>query len=68
LPLDDCFIPTLTRSNLHRCLQRNGLSVLSKNEDRPREKKKFKDYEIGFVRIDISQVIIANKQKTLFVC
>jgi len=69
LPLDDCFIalkekiPSLTRSNLHRCLQRNGLSVLPKNEDEPREKKKFKDYEIGFVHIDITQVIIANKQK-----
>lgn len=67
LPLDDCFIalkekiPALTRSNLHRCLQRNGLSVLPKNEDEPKEKKKFKDYEIGFVHIDITQVIIANK-------
>ncbi|MDR0727882.1 MAG: IS481 family transposase, partial [Puniceicoccales bacterium] len=34
LPLDDVFIalrdkiPALTRSNLHRCLQRNGLSRL----------------------------------------
>src|SRR5688572_30028304 len=34
LPLDDCYIalkpsiPRLTRSNLHRCLQRHNLSVL----------------------------------------
>ena len=69
LPLDDCFvalkeqIPTLTRSNLHRCLQRNGLSVLPKDENEPREKKKFKEYEIGFVHVDITQVIIEGKQK-----
>ena len=67
--LDDCFIalkdkiPTLSRSNLHRCLQRNGLSTLPKNEDEPREKKKFKEYEVGFVHVDITQVIIADKQK-----
>lgn len=36
LPLDDCLyslqgpIPHLTRSSLHRCLQRHGLSVLPK--------------------------------------
>ena len=68
LSLDDCFIalkdkiPTLTRSNLHRCLQRNGLSVLPKNEEE-KERKKFKEYEIGFVHVDITQVIIADKKK-----
>ena len=69
LALDDCFIalkekiPALTRSNLHRCLKRNGLSILPKNEDEPQEKKKFKEYDIGFVHVDITQVIIENKQK-----
>ena len=38
LSLDDCYISlkdqitSLTRSNLHRCLQRHGLSVLPKEE------------------------------------
>ncbi len=69
LALDDCFIalkekiPALTRSNLHRCLKRNGLSVLPKNEDEQQEKKKFKEYDIGFIHVDITQVIIENKQK-----
>jgi transposase InsO family protein len=62
LPLDDVLmalkdkIPALTRSNLHRCLRRNGLNVLPKEEKKPREKKKFKDYGIGFVHIDITEV------------
>lgn len=39
-------IPQLTRSSLHRCLQRHGISRLPKAD---REKlKKFKAYEIGF--------------------
>jgi len=63
LPLDDVLmalkdkIPALTRSNLHRCLKRNGLNILPKEESAsPREKKKFKDYPIGFVHIDITEV------------
>jgi len=63
LSLDDIFvalrdqIPTLSRSNLHRCLQRNGLSVLPKEDGIPlKEKKKFKDYPIGFVHMDITEV------------
>jgi len=42
------------KSSLYRGLQRNGLSVLLKSEDEPREKKKFKEYEIGFVYVDIT--------------
>ena len=53
LPLDDVFvtlkgvIPQLTRSSLHRCLQRHGISRLPKAD---REKpKKFEGYEIGYL-------------------
>lgn len=62
LPLDDVYvalkdrIPALSRSNLHRCLRRNGLNVLPVEEDPTREKKRFKDYGIGFVHIDITEV------------
>ena len=57
LPLDDCLyslqdsIPHLTRSPLHRCLQRHGLSRLPK-EERQNEKKKFKTCPI----LDITAV------------
>lgn len=61
LPLDDCLyslqgsIPHLTRSSLHRCLQRHGLSVLLK-EKTEKEKKKFKTYPIGYFHVDIAEV------------
>lgn len=69
LSLDDCYIslkdniPKLSRSNLHRCLQRNGLSRLPKEDSIKKEKKKFKDYDIGFVHIDITMITLANKKK-----
>src|ERR1700760_4528332 len=48
LPLDDCLyalqatIPHLTRSSLHRCLQRHGISRLPDVEDGKARKCKFK--------------------------
>src|ERR1700680_558945 len=48
LPLDDCLyalqptIPHLTRSSLHRCLQRHGISRLPALEGEAAEKKRFK--------------------------
>jgi len=48
LPLDDCLyalqptIPHLTRSSLHRCLQRHGISRLPDVEDVKAPKRKFK--------------------------
>ena len=71
-PLDDVFIslkaliPALSRSNLHRCLQRHGLSRLPK-EDPKKPKKKFKDYDIGFVHIDITTLRLGKKKWYLFV-
>ncbi|MEL6996598.1 MAG: IS481 family transposase [Pseudomonadota bacterium] len=71
LPLDDCLlalqdqIPPLTRSNLHRCLQRHGLSRLPKPE-KP-AKKAFKSYEIGYMHVDICEVRIAEGKRYLFV-
>jgi hypothetical protein len=62
LPLDDCLyalqatIPHLTRSSLHRCLQRHGISRLPEvTGDKP-GKKKFKAYPIGYFHIDIAEV------------
>ena len=73
LPLDDCLyalqptIPNLTRSSLHRCLQRHGISRLPDVEaDKPR-KKKFKSYPIGYFHIDIAEVQTAEGKLYLFV-
>lgn len=50
LPLDDCLyalqetIPRLSRSALHRCFQRHGVSCLPLREDgQAASKKKFKN-------------------------
>ena len=72
LPLDDCFvslkdfIPKLTRSNLHRCLKRHGISVLPK-EVVEKRKGKFSEYEIGFFHIDICEIRTGEGKTYLFV-
>jgi transposase InsO family protein len=73
LPLDDCLyalqptIPHLTRSSLHRCLQRHGISRLPEVEGDKPAKKKFKRYPIGFFHIDIAEVRTAEGKLYLFV-
>jgi transposase InsO family protein len=73
LPLDDCLyalqatIPQLTRSSLHRCLERHGISRLPEVEgDKPR-RKKFDIYPIGFFHIDLAEVRTAEGKLYLFV-
>ncbi len=73
LPLDDCLyalqatIPQLTRSSLHRCLERHGISRLPEVEgDKPR-KKKFDIYPIGFFHIDLAEGRTAEGKLYLFV-
>lgn len=62
LPLDDCLyalqatIPHLTRSSLHRCLQRHGVSRLPDVEGDKPARRKFKRYPIGCFHIDIAEV------------
>ena len=73
LPLDDCLyalqptIPHLTRSSLHRCLQRHGISQLPDVEGSKPAKKKFKTYPIGFFHIDIAEVRTEQGKLYLFV-
>src|SRR5690606_32610691 len=73
LPLDDCLyalqatIPHLTRSSLHRCLQRHGISRLPEVEGDKPATKKFKSYPIGFFHIDIAEVQAAEGKLYLFV-
>jgi len=73
LPLDDCLyalqptIPHLTRSSLHRCLQRHCISRLpDMTGDKPK-KKKFKRYPIGYIHIDIAEVRTGEGKLRLFV-
>jgi transposase InsO family protein len=62
LPLDDCLyalqptIPHLTRSSLHRCLQRHGMSRLPDVQGEKPGKRKFKAYPLGYFHIDIAEV------------
>jgi transposase InsO family protein len=73
LPLDDCLyalqatLPHLTRSSLHRCLQRNGISRLPDVEDGKAPKRKFKHYPIGYFHIDIAEVRTQEGRLYLFV-
>ena len=75
LPLDDCLyalqatIPQLTRSTLHRCFARHGISRLLEVEGHPSssKKKKFKAYPIGYFHLDIAEVATAEGKLHLFV-
>jgi hypothetical protein len=49
-------IPHLTRSSLHRCFQRHGISRLPDTAGDTPRRSKFKRYPIGFFHIDIAEV------------
>ena len=74
LPLDDCLyalqatIPHLTRSSLHRCLERHGISRLPEVQcNKKPGRKKFKRYPIGYFHIDLAEVRTAEGRLYLFV-
>ena len=60
-------IPHLTRSSLHRCLQRHGISRLPQVEGEASAKRKFKAYPIGYFHIDIAEVRTAQGKLYLLV-
>lgn len=73
LPLDDCLyalqptIPHLSRSSLHRCLNRHGISRLPEIEGDKPIRKTFRSYPIGYFHIDIAEVQTAEGKLRLFV-
>ncbi len=73
LPLDDRLyalqpsIPHLTRSSLHRCLQRHGISRLPDMDGDKPKRQKFKRYPIGNFHIDIAEVRTEEGKLFLFV-
>ena len=73
LPLDDCLyalqptIPHLTRSWLHRCLQRHGIARLPDMEGDKPNRQRFKRYPIGYFYIDIAGLRTNEGKLYLFV-
>lgn len=73
LPLDDCLpalqgtILHLTRSSLHRCLQRHSISQLPEVEGDKPNRRKFKLDPLGYFHINIAEVRADHGRFYLFV-
>ena len=57
----------MTRSSLHRCLKRHGISRLPEIAGDKTAKKPFKRYPIGYFHIDIAEVRTGEGKLYLFV-
>ncbi|MBN4097396.1 hypothetical protein JX003_24550 [Methylobacterium sp. OT2] len=72
LPLDDCLyglqptIPHLTRSSLHRCLERHGISRLPEGR-RQAQEEALRRSSHGYMHIDIAEVRTEEGKLDLFV-
>jgi len=71
LPLDDLLgnlrgrIPALTRSSLHRCLERHGISRLPKN-DETLKRGRVLETRIGYIHIDSCELRAADGKTHMF--
>jgi transposase InsO family protein len=72
LPLDDVLgclreaIPALSRSALHRCLQRHGISRLPQDPERASKRKRFAETAIGYVHIDACELRLSEGRLFMF--
>ena len=72
LPLDDVLgclreaIPRLSRSALHRCLVRHGISRSPRDDERASKRKRFAETKIGYVHIDLCELRLAEGQLFMF--
>jgi transposase-like protein len=72
LPLDDVLgclretIPALSRSALHRCLQRHGISRLPKSDEAEAKRGRFAQTTIGYVHIDVCELRWAEGKVQMF--
>lgn len=72
LPLDDVLgclretIPNLTRSALHRCLQRHGISRLPVSDEKTSKRGRFAETKIGFVHIDVCELRLTDGRLHMF--
>src|SRR3954454_2652947 len=72
LPLDDMLgclretIAKLSRSALHRCLQRHGISRLPQGEEKASKRKRFAEARIGYVHIDVRELRLVQGKIFMF--
>ena len=72
LPLDDVLgclretLPKLSRSALHRCLVRHGISRLPRDEAKASKRQRFAETAIGYVHIDACELRLAQGKLFLF--
>jgi transposase InsO family protein len=72
LPLDDVLgclresIPNLSRSALHRCLARHGISRLPQGEEKASKRQRFAETAIGYVHIDACELRLAEGKLHMF--
>ena len=72
LPLDDVLgclretIPALTRSALHRCLVRHGISRLPRDGEKASKRQRFAETAIGYVHIDVCELRLAQGKLFMF--
>src|SRR5688500_510713 len=72
LPLDDVLgclreaIPALSRSALHRCLKRHGISRLPRDPETASKRKRFAETAIGYVHIDACELRLAEGKLNMF--
>jgi transposase InsO family protein len=72
LPLDDVLgclresIPRLSRSALHRCLGRHGISRLPRDEEKASRRQRFAETTIGYVHIDVCELRLAEGKLFMF--
>jgi transposase InsO family protein len=72
LPLDDVLgclretIPKLSRSALHRCLQRHDISRLPKDGGKASKRRRFAETKIGYVHIDVCELRLAQGKLFMF--
>src|SRR5215218_476866 len=59
-------IPKLSRSALHRCLQRHGISRLPQGEEKASKRKRFAETTIGYVHIDVCELRLAQGKIFMF--
>ena len=72
LPLDDVLgclretVPALSRSALHRCLVRHGISRLPQDEEKASKRKRFAETATGYVHIDVCELRLAEGKLHMF--
>jgi hypothetical protein len=72
LPLDDVLgclresIPRLTRSSLHRCLERHGISRLPEGDQPASKRGRFAETPIGYVHINICELRLTQGKLHMF--